>query len=601
MPTPAEPHSLLTLAAAASGGLFLVSFWKPLLYLIFFIPWAWVITKIYDKHAAQFFLPRQRWNLAHMIAGTLAIAIALGMPFKGEGAFWAGLGAMVIILGADLAAYAMVANKDERVPEKYHIKLNMAALGEAREKKALAKLQAKVALTIRGPDKQSVPAPQPETPEYEVRLAAEDVYLKSMAARASQTDIAPTGKDNMYSVSVVVDGVRQSVEAGVMPVANAVKIMDFWKAAAKLDIADRRRQLTGSVGVEKDGVKHACRVVSAGVPGGMRLTLVYDLENAVIRKPTELGLLDMQLAELKEMAKEEQGVVLVATPPDGGRTTTSYAIVRLHDAYTSNVQTVEVDPQASLEGIRTNKYEPEKEGAEFSTLVRSVLRRDPKVVFVTDLPDANTAKEIAKADHERTRVYLGLRAESAMGAIESWFKAVGDPKHAGNALRGVVAQRLLRKLCSNCKSAYPPSPDMLKKLGIPPDKVKQLFKKGGQVLIKDKPAICPMCQGGGYFGQEGIFEVYRFTPEDRALIASGDLTTLRAALRKKQQPTIQQAGIRKAIDGITSVEEVMRVTTAGGAAPPAGPARQGGSPNGPAKPAPAGDPAKPAAGAPAKP
>jgi type II secretory ATPase GspE/PulE/Tfp pilus assembly ATPase PilB-like protein len=592
MPTVDQP--VLTLAAEG-GGLFLVSFWKPVLYLLVFLPWAWVVTKVYDKHAAQFFLPRQRWNTVHMIAGTLAILVALLIPLKGEAAFWVGLAAMIAILGADLAAYAIVANRDERVPEKYRIRLSMESLAEARAAKAKAKLQARVSLVIRGPDKQVVAAPAPETPEYEVRVAAEDLYLKSLLARASQTDIAPTGKDNTYAATVLVDGVRQALEGGVMPLATAVKVMDFWKAAAKLDVSDRRRLLKGDVTVEKDGAKHVVRVTSAGVQGGMRLTLAYDPEAAVIRQVTELGLLDVQMAELKGLVAEEQGVVLVASPPDGGRTTTSYAIVRMHDAYTTNVQTVEIDPQASLEGVRTNRYEPEKEGAEFSTLVRSVLRRDPKVVLVADLPDANTAKEIARADHERTRIYVGLRADSAMAAIETWVRAVGDPKQAAGALRGALAEKLLRKLCPNCRTAYPPPADMLKKLGLPADKVKQLYKKGGQVLIKDKPAVCPMCQGVGYLGQEGIFEVYRLAQEDRALIASGDLAGLRASLRKKQQPTMQQAAIRKAIDGITSVEEVMRVTASPAAAGAPGgasaAARPAGTPS--AAPAVAPAPAKP--------
>src|SRR5690606_22104020 len=162
----------------------------------------------------------------------------------------------------------------------------------------------------------------------------------------------------------------------------------------------------------------------------------------------------------KDITSETKGIVLLAAPPDGGRTTLTYSVAQLHDAYTSNVQTVEVDPQASLEGIRVNKFEPEKEGAEFSTLVRSVLRRDPKVVFVGELPDANTAKEIVKGDLDRTRVYVSLRADSALGAIDLWLKTIGDPAAGAKRLEGVLAGRLLRKLCTNCRVGYPPSPDM---------------------------------------------------------------------------------------------------------------------------------------------
>jgi general secretion pathway protein E len=320
----------------------------------------------------------------------------------------------------------------------------------------------------------------------------------------------------------------------------------------------------------------------------MRITLMIDPEEAVKRKIKDVGLLDSQMEELKAIVQEEKGTVVLGAPPDGGRTTTMYSIVGMHDAYTKNVQIVETDPQASLEGVRSNKFEAEKEGSEFSTTVRSVLRRDPDVVAVAELPDANTAKEVARADKERTRTYVSVRADNALGAIQTWVKAVGDPKSAAEALHGVLAQKLLRKLCPNCRVAYPPSAEMLKKLGIPEGKVQQLFKKGGQVLIKNKPEICPVCQGGGYYGQTGIFEVYRIGPEDRELIASGNLAGLKAQFRKRQLPTIQQAAIRKAIEGTTSVEEVMRVTTEGQ------PARPSAAPD-----APAGGPSPSPAAAPA--
>jgi type IV pilus assembly protein PilB len=220
------------------------------------------------------------------------------------------------------------------------------------------------------------------------------------------------------------------------------------------------------------------------------------------------------------------------------------------------------------------------------------------VVGVAELPDANTAKEIARADQERTRTYVSLKADNSLDAIRTWVKAAGDPDVASKCLRGALGQRLLRKLCMNCRVAYQPSADMVKKLGLPPDKIKQLFKKGGQVLIKNKPEICPVCGGVGYVGQEGVFELFPLGEAERALIKAGDWNGLKVEFRKRGLPTVQQTALRKAIDGITSVEEVMRITgdgapaaaakpaTASGAAPAAAPAPQ--APKPPAPPAPAG-------------
>ncbi len=574
-----------TLAQGATVGkaLWLVSVWKPVFYLIPLLGWAAIISKIYDKHAARFFLPREAWNIGHLCAGIIAFGVAMLMPVPGIGGFFAALGAMIAILAIDIAAYAIVANKDERVPEEFHIKLDIVKkMREKKELKAKAKLQSAVSLVIRKADAKGkyvelISAPAPETPEYEARVAAEDVFKKALAARAAQVDFAPTGKDNTYATAYLIDGVR--TPADTLPGPLAVKVMDFWRAAAGLDVQDRRRKLQGMVQAEADDSKTAIRVTSVGGQGGMRTTMLFNPDKAVIRKLTDMGLLEPQMAEIKKIAEEEKGVVLVASPPDSGRTTTLYALTRIHDAYMKNVQLVETDPQAALEGVRGNKFEGDKEGAEFSTLVRSVIRRDPQVVAVAELPDANTAKEIAKADFDRVRVYIGIRAENALQAVESWVKAVGDAPQAGKALHGVVAQKLLRKLCTNCRMSYPAAPDMLKKLGVPEGKVATLYKKGGQVLIKNKPEVCPVCNGSGYYGQDSAFEVYEITPEDRELIAAGNIEAFRSALRKKQQPTIQQSAIRKAIDGTTSVEEITRITTPGGGGGGAAPApAAGGAP-----------------------
>jgi general secretion pathway protein E len=360
--------------------------------------------------------------------------------------------------------------------------------------------------------------------------------------------------------------------------------MDFWKSAAKLDVNERRKKQVGQVAIEQETMKKVARVTTVGGAKGMQMTMLFDPEQAVTRKLADLGMLEMQLNELKSIITEEKGTVLLSAPADAGRTTTLYTIVRQHDAYTKNVHTVETEPQASLEGVRLNKYDADKEGAEFSTTVRSVLRRDPNVVAIAELPDANTAKEVSKADQDRTRIYVSMKGDSALGAIQTWVKAVGEPKGAAECLHGAVSQRLMRRLCPNCRVAYPPPGEMLKKLGIPEGKVQQLFKKGGQVLIKNKPEVCPMCKGVGYQGQIGVFEVYGIGPDEREKIAAGDYNGLRAQFRKKGLPTLQQAAIRVAIDGVTSVEEVMRVTAEGGGAaagagssPPAGP-------NGAAKP-----------------
>ncbi len=617
-----DAMGVLTLAQKEPA--YLLSIYAPLVMLVILLPWAWVVSKVYDKHCAQFFLPRRTWNIVHMVAGFLAL---LAMLFVGSlmpgnlGGFWIGAGVAILILAGDLYAFVKVANKDDRVPERHHITWATFFKRDDKKKAKDVKGPAEIKFAIRGQDEKgkftkTVAAPVVETPEMEVRVAAEKFYSAALKSRAAQIDFAPAGSaDGAYAVKHMIDGVFQNAEGGNMPAPSAARIMDFFKSAAGLDVADRRRKLQALCQIEEIGgtaVKHTVRVTSWGAQGGMRLSLLIDPDIAVNKKAEDLGMLPMQLDELKAIVDDGKGVVIVSAPRDGGRTTLLYSVIKKHDAYINNVQTVEMDPQAALEGVRMNKFDVQGDGTplpagstgpEFSTLVRSIMRRDPQVVGVSDLPDAATAKEVSRADHERTRVYISFNAPDALTAVAAWVKQVGDQRAAGECLHGVVAGKLLRKLCTNCRVAYPPAPDMLKKLGLP-DKVQQLFKKGGQVLVKNKPEPCPVCQGSGYFGQEGVYEVCLFDKEARDLIVAGNLNGLKAAMRKRNVPTIQHVAIRKAVDGITSVEEVLRITAGEGGAPtPAagGAGAPAAKPAAPASPANGPSAAKPAAPAPAKP
>ncbi|HRJ49287.1 MAG TPA: ATPase, T2SS/T4P/T4SS family, partial [Phycisphaerales bacterium] len=564
----ASPSAAMTLA----DGLHLVSYWKPVVLLIPLTFWAWLVSTSFDKFAARFYLKRERWNVIHLCFGLAALAAGLFLPIKGEGAFWAGLGAMIVILSIDVVWFIKSSNADEKVPETLRLKLSKEIFGRvtdgSKKKSKEAVSSGKAELVIKGPDKNTVPVPAAETPELATRVAAEGLVLRSIVARASQADLAPTGKDNSYGESLSVDGLRQAGQ--VMPAADAVRIIDFWKSAGGLDVSERRKKLTADVMVEKSELKKKVRVIASGVQGGMRLSLLYDPEKAVRRKPDDLGLDPRQMEELKAILEEKKGTVLVATPPDGGRTTLLYTILKMHDAYTNNVQTVEIDQQDDLEGVRQNRWDPFAEGPEFSTLVRSILRRDPDIVGVAEIPDQNTAKEISRADLERSRIYAGLRADSALGALQAWSKITGDLDTAMAGLRGVVAGRLMRRLCTQCRQAYVPAPEMLKKFGLPADRVKQLHKKGGVVLVKDKEQVCGMCAGVGYVGQVGYFEVYRIDDGLRDLLKKGDWNAFRAELRKKQLPTLQGAALRHAIEGTTSVEEVVRSMAEGQPAAAAG-------------------------------
>jgi len=559
-----DPLTFAALAAEANPA-FLVSWWKPLLVALPFIGWARIVSSVYDPDARRFLLGAPVWNGIHITMGLAALGVVLFFPN-----FLIGFPLMVLILLADLAAYALKRNASHKVPEDLKWSLNLSQIKAQMESRKEAKLARNVTLVFRGP-KGVVKPPERGTPEYDVRVAAEALLLDAVGARATRVSIAP-GADGNYNVSLTIDGVRRNADP--VPSERALAIIDFLKAAAGLDVKDRRRKLRADMAIEQEGVQRALRLATSGSSGGVVMTIIFDPESQVGHQVEDLGLTPKQMDELKAVLLEQQGVVLLASPPANGRTATLYALIRDHDAYTQNIQTLELEPSATLEGVKQNVFDPAKaESTDYATTLRSILRRDPDVVFVAELPDTATAAEIVRADQERTRTFIALRADTALTAVQAFAKAVGDPKKTADALTGVIAVRLIRKLCQNCKVEYVPQPEMLKKLGTTPDQTKRLFKRGGQVLIKGKEDVCPVCQGSGYFGQEGCYEVYQIGAEERQPLASGDLVGLRNALKRKRLPSIQESAVLKALSGVTSVEEVARIT--GGGSKRKAPAKSG--------------------------
>ena len=557
MPIEADPSQTQYAVALLADALILVSFWKPVFFVLPLAAWGWFVSKVMDKHAARFHLPRKPWNLIHLIVALVALAVGFMMPVPGIGGFFAGLAAMIVILAADIAIFASLHNRDERVPEDHKLKLDFSAMAEAREAKKSAKEAGTVQLKIVSDEGKTAEIPEKETPEYEVRALAEDAMIKAVDARARLYEIAPAG-EGAYAVSVLVDGVRQVIEK--IPAPNAVKIISFWKASAGLDVQDmRRKQIAGITASKGDIWHHQVRLETIGGQAGPKLTLMFNPAKAVQRKYADIGFLDTQEKALDEARAEAGGLILVAAPPGNGLTTLMYGLIGKHDPYTSIVQTIEYDVQAPIEGVMQNKFDPTG-NAEYATTVRSILRRDPNVVGVTDFRDAETAKEVVRADLKRTKVYMAVKTDGAIRAIQTLVKYQGNPGECAGVLNAAVAQKLARRLCTNCRVQYAPDPALLKKLGLPADRVKDLYKKGGQVLIKNKPEICPMCSGAGYFGQVAFLEVFPIGDAEREMITAQNWNGLLGEFRKRGLPTLQQMGLRRVVEGQTSLEEFSRVT-----------------------------------------
>lgn len=542
---------------ADASAFVLASWWKAIIFVAMFAGWGWFVSTVADKHAARFYLPREKWNVVYMVTALLAVAVIVVNPLEGIVAFLVALPVVALLLAVPPFMYVQMANKDERVPEEHRLTMNVASWMEARKTAKEARKATRLQLAIVKPDGVTMEVPEDGTAEMIVRSAAEKLYIDGVAGRAHKIELLPAGEKG-YVVAHTVDGLRAVVGEPLAP-QDAMRVIAFWQTASGLEAGERRRQV-GEPDVSKGGDRHHLRVISSGGQQGLKLTIVVDPATSVRRKGENLGLLPQQRELLNKLVDDGTGVVLLAAPKGMGRTTLLYTVLKMHDAYTSNIQTIELEQQDTLEGIRQNIWSPTGGGPDHATLLRSILRRDPSVVGVAEIVDEATAQEAAKGDLEHTRVYLSVPAEGALQAVDMFRRAMHDNAMAAGALRGVIAGKLVRALAQSSREAYVPSPDMLKKLNLSPDKVKTLYRHRTHVEVNKKLVPCPESGGTGFVGQLGVFELYSVGADEKAAIEQGDMNALATAFRKQGVPSIQQAALVRAVEGATSVDEVIRVT-----------------------------------------
>ncbi len=548
----------------AADPVVLVGFIQPLLMLACLAAWAWLVSDKLDKDAQYYHLKRQQWGLVHaLVAGGAFVAYLLIPEVAPYSSYWLNVPVFALLLAISPITYILVRNK--QVPEEAKITFSAQSFKQSLDQRRARKAIRSAALSFKMADGSTYQTPARDDPAYQVHLGAEEVLLPALERGASNVLLAPA-KNGQYVMQMTVDGVPQRLE----PPASAppADVINYVKQLAKLDVADRRRKQRNTIKAIRRTETRPIKVVTDGSAAGMRLSLTLDPEKQVKIKADDLGLLPAQSQTWKSLVSDNHGVVLVAAGAKQGRTSTFYALVEAHDAYLTNVQILELETERPIEGVRHNVFNPTNDDAEFWTTLRAIMRRDPDVVGISELVDAETAQQVASGGLDGPRIYFSLRAENALQAIQAYTRAVGDAEKAAEGLVGAVAVRLVRRLCETCKVPYQPTEAALKKLNLPANKVKQLYKAGGKIIVKgNNMEECPDCHGSGYNGQTGVYEIMQFGEEEREIIQAGDLQRLRAELRKKKTMFIPDAALAKVIEGSTSIDEVNRVLRAPSKAP----------------------------------
>ncbi|MDW8032263.1 MAG: GspE/PulE family protein [Aquificaceae bacterium] len=370
--------------------------------------------------------------------------------------------------------------------------------------------------------------------------------IKAVNAGASDVHIEPY--EGQAIVRVRLDGVLH--EYTRIPLSLQEQVASRIKVLANLNVAERRVPQDGKIAV-KVGARHLdIRVSVVPTVFGERVVLRLLEKGGKLLRLEDLGLWEEDLLKLRRLSQKPYGIVLATGPTGAGKSTTLYAMILEVKSPRRNIITIEDPPEYQIEGVSQIQVNP-KVGLTFATGLRAILRQDPDVIMVGEIRDAETAEIAVQSALTGHLVLSTLHTNDAPSAITRLFDLGVEPFLIASALEGVVAQRLVRRICPHCKEAYKPSQEELSQLGLSEECI--LYRGRG----------CEHCMGTGYKGRTGIYEVLEVEEEfKKTIIKTQDAVELRNFARGQGFGSMLEDGIRKVLAGITTPEEVLRAVKA---------------------------------------
>jgi general secretion pathway protein E len=373
------------------------------------------------------------------------------------------------------------------------------------------------------------------------------LLFRAAKERASDIHIEPQEKD--ICVRFRVDGVLQEVIRPPKRFQNS--IVSRVKIMGGLNIAEKRLPQDGRIRVKLAGRDIDIRLSTTPTVFGERIVMRLLDKSAVLLDLAEIGMDKDQLATIEGLIHKANGIVLVTGPTGSGKTTTLYAALSIINRPDLNIMTIEDPVEYQLQGISQTPVSP-KIDLTFANGLRSFLRQDPDVIMVGEIRDRETAEIAIQASLTGHLVFSTVHTNDAAGAITRLIDMGVEAYLVGSSLIGVLAQRLVRVLCKECREAYLPTPEELKEIGLSAEKKPRMIYR---------PKGCDACNGTGYRGRTGIYEIMMVDDAIRELaVKKVDSGSIKRAAVQKGMRTLMEDGGRKVMRGITSVAEVLSVT-----------------------------------------
>jgi len=535
----------MTYTLATAEPVFLMSLVKPVLFVAVLLGWGRVVSTL-DKDAERFYLKRKLFNLAHIGAGALGFGLLLLVPI-----FFVGLVLCLMIVVGVIFGYVFYRNNEVPKAAKWEVSLGFIRERMATRGKASAQKHASVVLMKK--DETRLTVPSRDDPHAEAHALLENLFDFALPRNADRVDVLV--EPSKATVVARIDGMVYP-QPEIEP-ALAMRVVDYLKSAAGLDLAERRKKLSAVLKVDAGDLgRHTLDISTSGSSRGLSMAINIDPDMRTQMPLEQLGLLEPQQKKIRELLSTVGGVTIVAAPPHQGTTTMLYSMLREHDPYTCSVVTLEDQIAWELEGVNHLKIDESMPPEKFNEKLLGMFRADPQVMYLTHFADSRTPAHIARGSEE-CRVYMPIEADDTFTGLRAWIKAVGDRKLGAKSVTAVISQRLVRRLCHTCRTPFVPDPAAIKKLNLP-GKVEQLYNASGKVMVKDKPQACPDCMGLGYRGRVGVYEVMLLDDQARKYIANKEDDKLRAHLRRQRMLWLQEAALAKVVAGITDIKEVTR-------------------------------------------
>ncbi len=372
------------------------------------------------------------------------------------------------------------------------------------------------------------------------------IIMKAIREGASDIHIEPQEQD--LKTRIRVDGMLHEITSPPKHLQSA--IISRIKIMADLDIAERRVPQDGRFNVKMEGKKIDIRVSCMPTIYGENLVLrLLDVSSALMGLD-QLGFSKEVLKKYQKLISRPHGIILVTGPTGSGKTTTLYGSLDKINTVEKNIITIEDPVEYKLEGIRQIQVNP-KVDLTFANGLRSMLRQDPDIIMVGEIRDFETAEIAIHAALTGHLVLSTLHTNDAPGGITRMLDMGSEPFLVSSGIIGILAQRLVRTICKYCREEYGPSDAELKDIGLS-EKEKVKFYRGKG---------CSKCMNTGYKGRIGIFELMLMGDKLRNMtVAKAPLEEIRKQAHSSGMITLKEDGIEKIREGLTTVEEVLRVT-----------------------------------------